>query len=71
MKSLKSGSKVIAFWKKNACILPDTCSEFCHASVMSIKRIVHRYILIGKIYIRLVTNQSAHLMSEYKLALIV
>ena len=42
-------SKLIAFWK-NARILQATGLEFCQAIVSSIKRMVHRYILTGKIY---------------------
>ena len=46
-KPLYSNAKLIAFWR-NACILHDTGLEFCQATVRSIKRIVHMYILTGK-----------------------
>ena len=72
-KPLYSNAKLIAFWR-NACILHDTDLEFFQATVSSIKRVVHMYILTGKvhpIYTHLPINQSVQLMSEYKLALIV
>ena len=46
---LYNSVKLIAFWR-NACILNGTGLEVCQATVGSIKRIVHMYILIGKIH---------------------
>ena len=46
---LYSNLKLIAFWKY-ACILHDTGLELCHATVSSIKRIVHRYIQTYKVH---------------------
>ena len=46
---LYSYAKLIAFWRK-ACILYDNGLKLCQATVSSIKRIVHMYILSGKLH---------------------
>ena len=72
-KLLYSNAKLIAFWR-NACILHDTGLQFCQATVSSIKRTVHMYILTGKIHpihTQPAINLSVQLMSEYKLAPVV
>ena len=50
-KLLYSYAKLIALWG-NACILHDTGLEFCQATVSStcMKRIIHMYILTGKVH---------------------
>ena len=42
--------------EQNARVLHDTGLEFCQENVRSIKRIIYRYILTNKIYLRLATQ---------------
>ena len=55
-------AKLITYWR-NTCILHDTGLGFCQATVSSIKRIVHMYILTGEMHLIYTKNATNGLYS--------